>query len=70
MILKSQSSYRKDLGEFLLNYDGMRQSDDPAQTLLDFLDSSYSAAADVAQWEHSNLDRHDAIGDAATKGAL
>ena len=49
VILKSQRSYRKDLCEFLLNYDDMRQSADPAQTLLDFLDSTYSAAADVAQ---------------------
>ena len=64
--LTSQGAFNKDMGEFLLNYADVRQSSDPAQTVLDFLDSTYSAAADMAQWDRANLDRRDGIGQAAT----
>ncbi len=64
-ILTSPGGFNKDLGEFLLNYDDLRQSPDPAQAVLNFLESSYSAAADAAKWDRTNLDRHDAIADAA-----
>ncbi len=63
--LTSQGAFNKDLGEFLLNYDDVRQSADPAQAVLDFLESTYSAAADSAKWDRANLDRHDGIADAA-----
>jgi Family of unknown function (DUF5996) len=63
--LTSQGTFSQDLGEFLLDYNEMRQSADPAQTLLDFLDRAYSAAADLAKWDRTSLDRHDAIGRAA-----
>jgi len=63
--LTGQGTFNHELGEFLLDYNDMRKSADPAQTLLDFLDRTYSAAADVAKWDRSSLDRHDAIGKAA-----
>lgn len=64
-ILTSQGAFNKDLGEFLLNYTDVRQSPDPAQAVLSFLESTYSAAADTAKWDRANLDRHDGIADAA-----
>lgn len=35
----------------LLSYDDMRNSDDPEQTLLDFLESAYQAGAKTAGWD-------------------
>ncbi|MGE5171477.1 MAG: DUF5996 family protein [Rudaea sp.] len=45
------------LGEFLLPYEAVRAAADPAGTLLAFLQSTYVAAADAAQWERSELER-------------
>lgn len=64
-ILTSRGAFNKDLGEFLLNYDEVCESSDPAQTVLDFLNGTYSAAADSAKWDRANLDRHDSVADAA-----
>ena len=64
--LTSQGAFHKGMGEFLLNYSDVRQSPDPAQTVLDFLENTYSAAADISQWDRASLDRHDRIAEAAT----
>jgi hypothetical protein len=64
-ILTSLGTFNKDLGEFILNYEDIRQSPNPPQTILDFLASTYSAAAVAAGWDRANLDRHDSIADAA-----
>jgi len=60
-VLTSQGAFNKDLGEFLLNYNDVRRSPDPNQTVLNFLESTYSAAADAAKWDCANLDRHDGV---------
>lgn len=44
-------------GEFLLPYDVVRTATDPDRTLLDFLQSTYDAAADLADWDRWALDR-------------
>jgi hypothetical protein len=52
--------YSADLREFILPYDAVRQSESPDATLLDFLQSTYEAAADLAQWDRGALERaHD-----------
>jgi len=66
VVLTCQGAFNPDLGEFLLNYNDVRRNSDPAQTVLDFLDRSYSAAADCAKWDRAALDRRDSIADAAT----
>jgi Family of unknown function (DUF5996) len=63
--LTSLGSFNHGLGEFILHYHDVRQSPDPAQAVLDFLESSYSAAADLAKWDRIRLDRRDSIGEAA-----
>lgn len=45
------------LGEFVLPYAAVRASADPDQTLLDFLQTTYEAAADLAGWDRQRLDR-------------
>lgn len=49
--------YNADLGEFILPYDAVRQSESPDETLLDFLQSTYEAAADLAGWDRDSLER-------------
>ncbi len=44
------------LGEFVLPYETVRQSTDPDATLLQFLDATYAAAADLARWDRKLLD--------------
>jgi hypothetical protein len=51
------AAYSEDFGQFLLPYDAVRTAADPDAALLDFLQSSYEAAADTAQWNRSELER-------------
>jgi len=44
------------LGEFILPYDQVRHSADPDALLLDFLSSTYGAAADLAGWDREALE--------------
>jgi hypothetical protein len=52
--------YSPDLKEFILPYDTVRQSDSPDDTLLEFLQKTYEAAADLARWDRAALERRDA----------
>jgi len=49
--------YNADLGEFLLPYDDVRESASPDATVLEFLQSSYAAAADRGAWDRAALER-------------
>lgn len=49
--------FDRSLGEFVLRYDEVRAAGDPATMLLDFLQSTYIAAADLANWDRSTLER-------------
>jgi hypothetical protein len=44
------------LGEFILPYDTVRAAADPAALLLDFLSSTYAAAAETGGWECAQLE--------------
>lgn len=44
------------LGEFLLDYDTMRAAPDPEAALLEFLQSSYDAAATLGNWDRAALE--------------
>ena len=52
------------MGEFILDYSAARESVDPAGTVLDFMQETYSAAADLARWDRAALDRHDEVAEA------
>ncbi len=64
-VLAGEGGFNTELGEFLLNYDAVQRSADPAQTVLDFLESTYAAAAAAAGWDRANLDRRDGVAGAA-----
>ena len=51
------ATFDTQLGEFLLPYDAVRCSADPDAALLTFLQSTYEAAANLAHWERSRLER-------------
>ena len=53
----SGASYSKEVGEFLLPYDEVRKSSDPDSAVLDFLQSTYDAAADRAKWDRAALEK-------------
>lgn len=44
------------LGEFILPYDTVRKAADPDALLLDFLSTTYAAAADAGAWDRSALE--------------
>ncbi len=46
-----------ELGEFILSYDIVRKAEDPRETLLNFLQSTYEAGANLAGWDRSLLER-------------
>jgi hypothetical protein len=49
--------YSRDLREFILPYDAVRNAASPDDTLLDFLQSTYEAAADLGRWDRALLER-------------
>lgn len=49
--------YSTDFGEFIFPYDRVRESPSPDDTLLEFLQSTYVAAADLAKWDRAALER-------------
>jgi Family of unknown function (DUF5996) len=46
----------KLLLEFILPYDAVRTADGPDAALLEFLQSTYQAAADAGHWDHARFD--------------
>jgi len=52
----AEARYDPDLGEFLLPYSAVRTADDPDATLLSFLETTYSAAATLGNWDRAALE--------------
>jgi len=50
------ASFDTTLSEFILPYDTLRKASDPDALLLDFLNSTYAAAADAAGWDRKALE--------------
>ena len=57
MVNVAHGKYDESFGEFVLPYAEVRASSDPARMLGEFLDSAYAAAADLAHWDRSALER-------------
>jgi hypothetical protein len=54
--------YDAELREFILPYRDVRTAADPDAVLLDFLQATYEAAADLGGWDRAALERHDRVG--------
>ena len=50
------AAFDPSLGEFILPYDTLRAASDPDAMLLDFLATSYAAAADCGGWDRAALE--------------
>jgi hypothetical protein len=48
--------WNKGLKQFNLPYDAVRMGDDPDQTLMEFLVSTYEAAATLGHWDRVALE--------------
>ncbi|HWF45370.1 MAG TPA: DUF5996 family protein, partial [Bryobacteraceae bacterium] len=57
IIRPAAAKYDTTLGEFILKYDDLRAEPSPDESLLDFLQSSYEIAANLAHWDRSSLER-------------
>ena len=49
--------YHPVMREWILPYESVRTSPDPSQALLDFLQSTYETAANLAKWDRKALER-------------
>jgi hypothetical protein len=52
----TQAFFSKELGEFILPYDAVRTAPEPDAALMDFLQSTYEAAANAAGWDRAALE--------------
>ena len=52
----AEAFFSKELGEFVLPYDAVRTAHDPRQVLMDFLQSTYDAAANLGRWDRAELE--------------
>lgn len=50
--------YHPDLGEYILPYEAVRKDANPAERLLEFLHSTYNAAANLAKWDRESLEKN------------
>jgi len=56
-VLPAAAFYHPQLHEFLLMYDEVRRAASPRQALLSFLQSTYEAGANLANWDRKELER-------------
>src|SRR4051812_28084528 len=49
--------YDQNLGQHILPYDAIRQSQSPDDDLMGYLRSTYAAAADLGHWDRAALER-------------
>ena len=52
-IRPAQAFWNNNLNQYNLPYDAVRTADDPEQALMDFLMSTYEAAAFAGKWDRS-----------------
>jgi hypothetical protein len=56
LVTPGAAFYSNELGEFVYPYNAMRMARDPDAALMEFLQSSYAAAADLAKWDRKALE--------------
>jgi hypothetical protein len=56
-VLPKQAFYGTLVNEFILLYDDLRSSEEPEDLLLEFMQSTYEAGANLANWDRATLER-------------
>lgn len=57
-VLPEQAFYSEEMGEFFLKYEDVRRAENPEKTLYDFLQTTYEAAVNTADWDREKLEKH------------
>ena len=52
----AEAFYHEDLGEYLLMYDQVTRAESPSGVLMEFLQSTYEAAATTGKWDRAALE--------------
>lgn len=52
----NEAFYSQEMGEFMLLYEVVQRSDNPEETLMQFLKTTYEAAANTGNWDRKNLE--------------
>ena len=60
-VVPPQAFYHPQVKEFLLMYDDVRKAASPRTMLLDFLQSTYEAGADLGKWDRAALERGESV---------
>ena len=55
-VAPKSAAYNKDMKIYILAYDEVRNHPDPEATLLEFLESTYAAAAETGKWDRASLE--------------
>jgi hypothetical protein len=64
LVAPAGTFYSNELREFILPYDVVRQAASPDHAVLQFLQTTYEAAANCGAWERNALERRDTAGKA------
>jgi len=56
IVQPAEAFYSKEMGEFFLPYEVVRTSSNPEETLMQFLQSTYEAAANTGNWDRNALE--------------
>jgi hypothetical protein len=56
-VVPAAAVFDETLGEFVLPYEAVRNARNPEAELMQFLQSTYDAAADLARWDRAALER-------------
>jgi hypothetical protein len=62
-VAPAAARYDDTMREFVLPYEAVRTSTAPDDTLLEFAETTYAAAAELARWDRSSLERSGSYGD-------
>jgi hypothetical protein len=57
-VLPEGAFYHPELKEFILMYDQVRNAESPERMLLEFLQSTYEAGAELGRWNRGELETH------------
>ena len=53
----AEAFWSNELSEFLMYYDDVRNASNPDKALMEFLQSTYEAGANLANWDRASLER-------------
>ena len=56
-IRPAEAAYNPELGQFIYMYDDLRRASDPRRALLEFLQTTYEAGANLGKWDRQALER-------------